>query len=129
MMASARRRLRLYAAAWLLLQAASLSALVPRDCCAAHAHQRAATVEKPGSVCPLHRGESSEAGTEPADRCTMRDSCAGPASTLFTLFSNQGVLPDPLVIQPDDGASLVTATPREQLICRLSSPDPPPPRA
>jgi hypothetical protein len=128
-MASVRRRLRLYVAAWLLLQAASLSALVPRDCCAAHAHQRVATVEEPGSLCPLHRAESGEAGTEPANRCSMRESCAGPASTLFTLFSSQGVLPDPLVIQPADGASLVTATPREQLVCRLSSPDPPPPRA
>ena len=69
-----RRRLRLWVAAWLVFQVASLSALVPRDCCAAHrpaasgktpschekhrGHATARLRAASGTPCPMHRGRS-----------------------------------------------------------------------
>ena len=63
-----RRHVRLWATAWLVLQAASLSAFVPRDCCAAHrpavakqtCHEVAPKAHCPmraadGKPCPMHR--------------------------------------------------------------------------
>jgi hypothetical protein len=63
-----RRRLRVAVAAWLLFQVASLSALVPRNCCAAHqtaartarCHEPAESSYCPlrastGAACPMHR--------------------------------------------------------------------------
>jgi len=73
-----RRRLRLAVAAWLAFQVVSLSALVPRDCCAAHhpakadrverCHERADSAYCPmrsqGRNCPMHPQVAAE---PPAD--------------------------------------------------------------
>ena len=63
-----RRHLRLWALTWLILQAGSLAAFVPRDCCAAHrpaaatktCHETPPTAHCPmrdgtGEPCPMHR--------------------------------------------------------------------------
>jgi hypothetical protein len=135
-MMSFRRRLRPLAAAWLLFQAATLSALIPRDCCAAHeshapqpCHKPAAATYCPmpaadGTPCPMH----AEPEREPA-RCTMRGTCAGPMAQLFTLLAHQGTLPNPLTVSPDDALAATTSGTIEHLVRLFSPPDPPPPRA
>ena len=139
-----RRSLRLWVATWLVLQVASLSALVPRDCCAAHrpaanaakrtCHQKAAATHCPmraagGAPCPMHRGGHSEAADTSRDNCTMRGTCSGPLTALFAQLSNHGVLPATLQVLPDVRQGAVTGGSEEHLLTRLASPDPPPPRA
>jgi hypothetical protein len=86
-----RSRLRGLAVTWLLLQVAWVTALVPRDCCAAHrpaakgCHESVSATHCPmraadGTPCPMHRGHgghnSAEAspehhhGSAPAERHT-----------------------------------------------------------
>ena len=75
-----RRRLRLWVTAWLVFQVASLSALVPRDCCAAHrppasgkdaelprkhrGHALPDARAASGTPCPMHGGNHSDAGDQ-----------------------------------------------------------------
>jgi hypothetical protein len=70
-MAMLRRRLRIVALTWLVFQVSWLTALVPRECCAAHrpaetgAHESAAPAHCPmraadGRPCPMHRGHDSD---------------------------------------------------------------------
>jgi hypothetical protein len=143
-----RRRLRLAAAAWILFQAATLSALVPRACCLAHdsakpssnCHDKAIPhcpmAGDDGGPCAMHQahmhGHADHAAADaqvPADECALRGTCGGPAAALFALLSTHGVLTDPyltLAESPLVGATLPSAT---QLIRRFASPDAPPPRA
>lgn len=113
-MKAIRRRLRLWVAAWLVVQAASLSAFVPRDCCAAH---------RPAS----HQAPSCHESA-PAPHCSMRGECDGPMAALVTVLSNIGVLPAALTVSPDLHASPVRVRPLERLLSRLAPPDSPPPR-
>ena len=128
----------------MVFQVASLSALVPRDCCAAHrpaandkeqsCHKSTAATHCPmraadGTPCPMHRGGRNDAGEKPTDKCSIRGTCNGPMAALFALLSNHGVLTDSFAMLPDVRASYVAAHTRENLISRLASPDPPPPRA
>jgi len=148
-----RRHLRAIATAWILFQATSLSALVPRACCLAHqGHQAASNEKKPdchseasaphcpmpaadGTPCPMHRGhEQAQEHTTPTDQkpdheCTIRGTCGGPAAALFAVLSNYGVLTNSfsgLTYLPLAGATLAA---RDQLIPQFASPDAPPPRA
>ncbi len=120
-----RRRLRVLATAWILFQAVSLSALVPRACCLAHqGHQAASNEKKPN--CHEH---STPADNAPTEECAIRGTCGGPAAALFTVLSNYGVLTNSfygLTYLPLAGATL---SPRDQLIRQFASPDAPPPRA
>jgi hypothetical protein len=69
-MAMLRRKLRVVALTWLVFQVAWLTALVPRDCCAAHrpaenCHESASATHCPmrsadGTPCPMHRGHSGD---------------------------------------------------------------------
>ena len=147
-MTTVRRRLRLWVAAWLVFQVTSLSALVPRACCAvqhpaasdtkpkchgetdagaaaAHCPMRAAD----GTPCPMHRTGQHNHDEKPGDQCSIRGACDGPMSALFAFLSNCGVLADSLSTSPAFHASAVTLHTRESLISRLVSPDPPPPRS
>jgi hypothetical protein len=142
-MTTLRRGLRFWVAAWLVCQVASLSALVPRECC--ETHRPATAEEKPGcheepaathcalrsahgSACPMHA--ASEGGSPPVtDPCSMRRACDGPLIALGALLSNHGVLVDPFVMSPDLQAGGVAVRARENPISSLPSPDPPPPRA
>jgi hypothetical protein len=137
-----RRHLRLWVAAWLAFQVASLSAFVPRDCCAAHrratsskhsCHQNDPATHCPmraaaGAACAMHQG--SHTGADASNQaCSMRGTCDGPMAALLALLSNHGVLTDSFVTLPDPQVTDVAARTREHLITRLAPPDPPPPRA
>jgi hypothetical protein len=142
-MTTIRRHMRLWAAAWLVFQVASLSALVPRDCCAAHrpsaatapgCHEDTAATQCPmraqdGTPCPMHRGDHHDAGEQPAGKCSMRGTCDGPMAALFALLSIHGVLTSSFEVLPDLQPGLAVVRARESLTSRLASPDPPPPRA
>ncbi len=147
-MSAFRRRLRLWATVWLVFQAASLHALVPRECCGAHrpaaaepkksCHEPAPAPHCPmraadGTACPMHRGGQDKAdhsSTPPADgRCSMRGTCGGPLEALVTFLSFHGVLTDPPATAADlhpGGAGPCTDV---QPIARRTPPESPPPRA
>ena len=135
-MAVFRQRLRVFALAWLVFQAASFSAVVPRDCCAAHrpaaksCHEPQPATHCPmqasnGARCPMHRGH--DGGESPA--CQLRGSCGGPMSALVTLLATHGILSDPPSISPAIDAQIVSAIDAERLVAKRTPPDPPPPRA
>ena len=75
-MACLRRNLRVFVTTWLMFQVAWLTALVPRNCCAAHrpaeksCHESAAATHCPmrdatGRPCPMHRGHAGHDSPEP----------------------------------------------------------------
>ena len=114
-----RRHLRLWVAAWIAFQALSLSAFVPRDCCAAHrlpARDQAADAS-------CHHPQP-----EPSPECSLRGKCGGPLSFLAALLSPHAVLVEPTRIE---SVALVTAPDGRRLdtpISRTTPPDSPPPR-
>jgi len=120
-MSTVRRHVRLWAAAWLLFQVASLATLVPRACCAAHTAKAQAVEE---ATCPLHQARADES----TDRCSMRATCAGPMAAVLALLSTVGVLTDAAGIAADSDISSAPVRIHEQLVAHLASPDPPPPR-
>jgi hypothetical protein len=143
-MTSLRRRLRFWAVAWLILQAAPLMALVPRDCCAAHrpaanvkapsCHEKIAAVMCPmraadGTPCPMHRGSQNDAEQGSRKKCSVRGTCAGPMAALFRLMSVPGILDGSFIVLPGIHAGSVATVSQESLITRLTPPDPLPPRA
>src|SRR5213083_319725 len=105
-MTTIRRRLRIWVAAWLVFQVASLSALVPRACCVpyravatdkepdCHGNSAVSHCPKPaadGTPCPMHQSRH-DAEETPSDRCSMRATCDGPVAAMLALLSNYGVL-------------------------------------
>jgi hypothetical protein len=143
-----RRHIRFVATAWLLFQATSLSALVPRACCLAHDAAVAASVtchEQPvvprchepasdAAMCPMHAAhghDHSGRQTEKprAHECAIRGTCGGPAAAMLTLLSTQGVLTAPATMRidvPPAGEPIVSPN---HLLAQFQSPDAPPPRA
>jgi hypothetical protein len=148
-----RRYLRPCALAWFVLQTASLSALMPADCCAAHesrptrpschdaaepsptgghgdAHEASAAHHAHQQPAAVHDDHASGHRNAPrgsaAERCVIRGTCDGPP--LFTLFSHAGVLPTVVAVFPhvDDLPEVVAAD--AQSVARPHTPDPPPPR-
>ena len=143
-MMTIRRRLQFSVAIWLVCQAASLSAFVPRDCCEAHrtsasadqqhADDHAAAAHCPmhaadGAACPMHKSGHDDAGRSSGGECAIRGACNGPVAMIFVPLSSDGVLSDVFDSTPDlhacDTASLVY----EQPIARVTPPKSPPPRA
>src|SRR5918999_5778707 len=104
-----RGRLRVIAITCLVFQVAWLTALVPRDCCAAHrpadrsersCHQPVPKVQCPmrsadGTPCPMHGGKTE---------CSLRGSCSGPMASLLALLTNHGILPEPTAAPTDMAA-------------------------
>jgi hypothetical protein len=104
-----RRHLGTLAAVWLVFQAASLSALLPGECCAAHGEAQAAEechraagaggdeacpmAGATGQPCPVHaaHAEHQVPVSNDAD-CVMRGTCSAPAAALASLFSTPGVV-------------------------------------
>jgi hypothetical protein len=129
-----RRHLRLWTAAWLLVQMASLAALIPRDCCAAHplAHSPmpAATPEAAApsgdAACPMHREARAAERTPPA-ACSMRGTCDGP--DLFTLLPGPALLPADAPLEGPGASGRATPVEPGSPLGRIPPPDPPPPRA
>ena len=148
-----RHRLRVFVAAWLVFQAASFSALVPRDCCSAH-RPAAQKCHEPAPVrhCPVQAAnkprcamhgvtspatahhapaEPSQPERAPANdsACRLTGVCSGPMSALFTLLSNHGVLSDSPSLVFALEVRIVSPAAVENLVGKASSPEPPPPRA
>ena len=148
-----RRRLRVLVAAWLILESASLSALVARDCCRAHRVENSPAASSDGTtagrrchepatathcpmhaaaqpVCPMDEGASSDSQTASnREACVMRGVCSGPMATLAALMTQNGVLPDSTGLSFDDQTSPGAPPTAAHPILRSSSPETPPPRA
>jgi hypothetical protein len=138
-----RRHLRLLTVAWLAVQLASFSALVPRDCCSTHrpaasvkergCHENAAATRCPmraadGTPCPMHQ-DSRHAGEGSSDTCSMRGTCKGPMAALLAQLSNVGILTVSLSVLPDLYAAGILSTASEDPVGHFTPPDTPPPRA
>jgi hypothetical protein len=142
-----RRRLRIFAAAWLVFQAASLSALVPRACCLAHeaalvtaatngaetaASHCAKPAERATATSPhaIHEHHHSAPPNESSrHECAIRGNCGGPAAALFTVISTEGVLARSVTTPaafPPAGTPIVSG---DRPIRHFEPPDAPPPRA
>ena len=117
LMRSLRGHVRLWAIAWLLMQATALSAFVPRDCCASH---RPAT-----SAVPCHEEPKGHQPDTPD--CVMRQACQTP--TVFTIFASPGILPSTLAVTRDVGVSAPAPALLETPLARSGRPDIRPPRA
>jgi hypothetical protein len=142
-MTALRRHLRLLAAGWIVLQATSLSALVPFDVCATHlrsvdrqanCHTSSSPTPCPmraadGRPCPMHRGTVHDQDQRSRDLCSMRGTCNPPVAALVALLSNHGVLTSSAQPLPDSSSSFSTMEAEEHPTTRLSPPDSPPPRA
>lgn len=148
-MSAFRHHLRFWVTIWLVFQVVSLSALVPRDCCAAHrvatdkekkCHDEAAATHeaaggdhcpmpgKAGEPCPMH-GTGHEGHQAPASRkCTMQGTCDGPMAAFFVIISNHGVLTDPTELAHDLTVGIAPHPARQALVSRFVPPDSPPPR-
>jgi len=117
-----RRHLRLWVAAWIAFQVVSLSAFVPRDCCAAH---RPPAEEQAGDAACHH----PQPAPEPMPECTLRGGCNGPLSILGALLSPHAVLVEATRIESLALATVPNWRPLETPIARTSPPDSPPPRS
>ena len=142
--------MRLVAIAWLLCQVASLSAFVPEDCCAAHTAMAAAkheadakaacheTAEAPepepehGATCPMHHDEGAACPmhkSSTGECCGMSNGCDGPNRPLANLFAFVGVIDAPALDVVAPLSTPAPINPPAPLLCRLVSPDAPPPKA
>lgn len=114
-MALLRRRLRLFVGIWLFFQVTSLSAFVPRDCCAAH---------RPATEAAGHCHQPA-----PPPDCSLRGTCNVPEAVLVSLLSSPGILPSTVMETLPLDATALAVPAHERLVARLQSPDLPPPRA
>jgi hypothetical protein len=141
--------MRLVAIAWLLCQVASLSAFVPEDCCPAHTavaaakhhadaappcHEEVAPAPEPepGTDCPMHHGEGAACpmhGSPTGMCCGMSNGCEGPNRPLASLFSFVGVIDAPVSSIGAPASAPIIVDHPAPLLCRLVSPDAPPPKA
>ncbi len=136
-MVEARRHLRGGVCVWLVCHALTFSAVVPRDCCAAHSHDAApaapachelAAAEPPaadGATCPMHRPARPGAAND-----RLAGTCDAPAAALAAVLLHgtapHGPLELPLVQCTAVMAAWPPSGPRRSLSL---PPDAPPPRA
>lgn len=122
-MSAVRRHLRRGVVAWLVCHALTFTALMPRDCCAAHAHAaRAEAAPEGDAACPMHDGAA------PAAACAMAGVCQAPGAALAAVLLQAAVL-EPVAhvaphLVPLARPQPRTASPRTL----LTPPDAPPPR-
>lgn len=122
-MSAVRRHLRRGVVAWLVCHALTFTALMPRDCCAAHAHAaRAEAAPEGDAACPMHDGAA------PAAACAMAGVCQAPGAALAAVLLQAAVL-EPVAhvtphLVPLARPQPRTAPPRTL----LTPPDAPPPR-
>jgi hypothetical protein len=140
-MAAVRCGLRRWVVVCLLLQAAALGALLPRDCCKAHEHDtsRASSchdartaVQCPmrgpdGAACPMHRDDAATNQIGTSD-CALRGSCSGPMSGMVALLSQVGVMPSSTAPAVDTGDTALVLACVLEPERRGTPPDSPPPR-
>lgn len=125
-MRAVRRHLRAGVAAWLLCHALTFSALLPRDCCAAHAHAASAAADDAaGDDCPLHHAPAPA-----ADDCRLSGACNAPAAALSAVLLQSGTPRPPVGLAPDVWTARAhTIPPAERPLALPAPPDAPPPRA
>ena len=122
-MFAVRRHLRRGVAAWLVCHALTFTALVPRDCCAAHAHAARAEAAPDGdAACPMHDGAG------PASACTIGGTCQAPGAALAAVLLQAAVVEPATHVSPRLSA-LARPHPRAASPRALATPpDAPPPR-
>ncbi len=153
-MSLVRRHLRRGVATWLLCHALTFTALVPRDCCAAHSHAThdaavpaAADGEAPchevavpapapgalcemaaedGAACPMHAAPASPLS---AADCALSGSCQAPAAALAAVLMQAAVLSPSSLHTPHLVPEAVSRPPDASPRSLASPPDAPPPRA
>jgi len=141
-----RRHLRRGVAAWLFCHALTFTALVPRDCCAAHAHgadwAAAASGEAPcheaaapapgahcemaaedGAACPMHAAPVSSSD------CALTGSCQAPAAALAAVLLQAAVLVPATSYAPHVLPVTVSPPPDVSARSLATPPAAPPPRA
>ncbi len=148
-MSLVRRSLRRGVVVWLACHALTFSALVPRDCCAAHGHGRSAgeqaaaadaappcheTPAAPepgehcqmasadGAACPMHRAPAASAD------CQMSGRCHAPESALASVVLQPAVLVRAALTVPAVAAKRVGRPPFVVAQSLAVVPDSPPPR-
>ena len=155
-MRTVRRHLRFGAATWLACHVLAFSALLPRDCCAAHAHVGAAPVDTAavdhsahgmpaatghehhaspapdGAQCPMRGADGTpcpmhDSGASPL-ACQMTGVCNQPAAALAAVLMQAAVPPAVFALVPRSTDSLVARTADEQPRTLAVPPDSPPPR-
>lgn len=122
-MSAVRRHLRRGVVAWLVCHALTFSALMPRDCCAAHAHAARAEAAPEGDAgCPMHDGAAPEAD------CAMAGACQTPGAALAAVLLQAAVL-EPLAHVTPHLSPVARPHPRTVSTRTLACPpDAPPPR-
>lgn len=153
-----RWHLRRGVAAWLVCHALTFTALVPRDCCAAHAHAASAGHETPSAghdAPPCHdSAEAPAAAAAPAPgahcemaaadgaacpvhqpgaatapaECAMRSSCHAPESALATVVMQAAVLVHAGLPVPAAPIQIAARAPDVSARSLAVPPDAPPPR-
>ena len=126
-----RRRLRMIAATWVVLQTVSLSALAAPWCCLGSQAPAMSTNVPP---CHMHQEQAGahqhSAAPEQSRRdvnCSMRAACGGQAAALFASLSHIAVLQGSIVVADSRSADVVLSS-HDQLTLQFPSPDAPPPR-
>ena len=152
-----RRHLRFGAATWLVCHVLAFSALLPRDCCAAHAHGAAAAGDQvaldhsahgmpaatghehhtspapeDGAQCPMRRADGTPCpmhdGAGSSAACQMTGVCNQPAVALAAVLM-QAAVPQAIVALLPRSADLVAVRgAHEQPHTLALPPDSPPPR-
>lgn len=112
-----RRRLRLSAVVWLVCHVLSFSALLPRDCCAAHAH---AAVDD--ALCATHH-----AGTGGGEQ--MTGACNAPGAALAAVLMQAAVPGVPFALSLRAPVAVVSGVADERPLGLFAPPDSPPPRS
>ena len=152
-----RRHLRFGAATWLICHVLAFSALLPRDCCAAHAHGATAATgdaidhsahgmaasaehadhgavpdHAEGASCPMPGPDGApcpmhSSGATPAG-CQMTGVCNQPSAALAAVLM-PAAMPSPVFALLPRGAELVDARSADEQPHTLAlPPDSPPPR-
>lgn len=149
-----RRQLRRGVVAWLACHVLTFTALVPRDCCAAHAHGRAADEPPVESAAPAEAGAPChETAASPAPEahcdmatadgaacpmhrpgaapvgCRMSGVCHAPEAALAAVIWQAAIPPSAAEATAPVAARLAAAPVVERSITRAIPPDLPPPRS
>ncbi len=122
-MTAVRRHLRAGAVAWLVCHALAFSALVPRDCCAAHAHAARESAPADDAACPMHDA------APPASSCAMSGTCQAPGAALAAVLFQAAVV-EPVAHLSPHLSPAARPRPRDVVSRTLATPpDAPPPRS
>lgn len=150
-----RRHLRTGAATWLICHVLAFSALLPRDCCAAHAHaaeagavdhsahgmpaptgheHHAASAPADGDACPMRAADGAPCpmhegrGAASPAACQMTGICSQPAAALAAVLMQAAVPPAPFALLPSPWSIALAIAADEHPHSLALPPASPPPR-